>query len=147
MAEKTAWERVLDEPVIHAPGERPMKAQVDARFDGSFKQLVEWMTQTFKNPDDMRVRVIVGNFPMVNEVIPPPEPEYSPHAHKLKNLSGTKLSLAEAEDAIKKFQRIAKNDSKINAIKVCREVSGMGLKEAKEFVEALPPYKDDEIPF
>lgn len=146
MAEKTAWERVLDEPVIHAPGERPMKAQVDARFDGSFKQLVEWMSQTFKNPDDMRVRVIVGNFPMVNEVIPTPEPEYSSHAHKLKNLAGTRLSLPEAEDAIKKIQRIAKKENKIGAIKACREVSGIGLKEAKEFVEALPPY-EEEIPF
>ncbi len=124
-----------------------MKATVDARFDGSFKQLVEWMNQTFKNPDDMRVRVIVGNFPLVNEVIPAPEPSYSPEAHKLKNLSGTKLSLAEAEDAVKKIQRIAKKENKIGAIKACREVSGMGLKEAKEFVEALPPAPEDEIPF
>jgi hypothetical protein len=146
MAEKTAWARVLDEPVIHAPGERAMKVQMDARFDGSFKQFVEWVTETFKNPDDLRVRVIVGTFPLRDEVVPEPEPEYSAEAIRLRNITGTKLSLAEADALVRSIQRIASTQNKINAMKTLRDATNLALREAKEFVEALPPFKD-EIPF
>lgn len=123
-----------------------MKAQVDARFDGSFKQFCEWMAEVFKNPDDLRVRVIIGNFPLVNEVIPKPEPEYSAEAHKLANMAGTRLSIQEADDVVRKCQKAAKAN-KLAAIKALREATSLGLKEAKDFVEALPPYKEEEIPF
>lgn len=47
--------------------------------------------------------------------------------------------------------KLLKNNQKIPAIKVCREHTGMGLKEAKEWVEELGrTYGDDDmevIPF
>lgn len=45
------------------------------------------------------------------------------------------------EDAEKKLFSVIINNygkSKINAIKVVREITNLGLKEAKDFVEALP---------
>jgi ribosomal protein L7/L12 len=150
MAEKTAWEHVLGEPVVAAPGERPMKAEVNAKFDGSMKDFVEWMAQTFKNPDDMRVQVTIGNFGSAANVKPvePIHRTFSDQAQKLHKICGARISLAEAEDAIKKTQKVFKDAGKINAIKALREVAQIGLKEAKDFVEALPPAsEEDEIPF
>lgn len=152
MAEKTAWEHVLDEPVVLAPGERPMKVQMDARFDGSFEQFVAWMQETFKNPSDMRCRVVVGNFALINEIVKEekPEPKYSPEAHKLQNIAtGSKLTLREAEDVVKKTYQAMKSTGRLQAIKALREATSLGLKEAKDFVESLPARKpeDEEIPF
>ena len=148
MAEKTAWEHLLGEPVASPPGERPMKANLDARFDGSFKQFIEWMVETFKNPEDLRVRVIVGNFPLVEEVIPEHH-VYSAEVHKLHAMPGVNLPLSTVEALIKRLQKMTRaGESKIQIIKALRERTQLGLKEAKDFVESLPPGKDeDEIPF
>jgi ribosomal protein L7/L12 len=149
-AEKTAWEHVLGEPVVAAPGERPMKAEVNAKFDGSMKDFVEWMAQTFKNPDDMRVRVVIGSF--AADEAPAKAVEHKTYSeltqklHKMSKAAGGNLKLDETEDAITKIKVIAHQNGKINAIKWLREAASIGLKEAKDFVEALPPY-EEEIPF
>jgi ribosomal protein L7/L12 len=154
--DKTAWEHVLGEPVASPPGERPMKAQLDARFDGSFKQFCEWIQETFKNPDDLRVRVVVGNFDLREEVVVE-HTTFSNEAQKLHALPGVAvaLSLPQAEallKAIRKVQRSTRGDSRIQAIKMLREKTHIGLKEAKDFIESLPPPPpgkddEDEIPF
>lgn len=49
---------------------------------------------------------------------------------------GIKLS----EDSVQDFIEMVENiiaTKKINAIKICRKISGMGLKEAKEYVESI----------
>ncbi len=149
MDKKTSWEHVLGEPVVSAPGERTMKAQIEARFDGSFKQFAEWMETTFKNAADLRVRVIIGSFPLVNEIIPTPK-VHSEHAQKLAAISTAKLTYDEAEDVVAKVWRVCLKANKIAGIKELREVTALGLKEAKEYVESLyanPPKVEDDIPF
>jgi Ribosomal protein L7/L12 C-terminal domain len=151
---KTAWDHVLDEPVASPPGERPMKAEMDARFDGSFSQFVEWMNEVFKNPDGLRVRVIIGTVPLREEVIPM-EKTYSKAARDLNRVAGHRISLVEAENVVASlYPQGGVMMNKIEAIKVVREkVSGFGLKEAKDFVESLPDRPprisspSDEIPF
>jgi len=41
---------------------------------------------------------------------------------------------------------IGAGDKRINVIKVVREVTGLGLKEAKDFVDALPKAVKEAIP-
>jgi len=41
---------------------------------------------------------------------------------------------------------VAAGDKRINVIKVVREVTGLGLKEAKDFVDALPKAVKEAIP-
>lgn len=150
---KTVWDHVLDEPVASPPGERPMKSHMDARFDGSFAQFIEWMNEVFKNPDSLRVRVIVGTVPLREEIVPSERVKtYSKEVRELNRVAGGRISLVEAEAVMVKIWK-AMPHMKIEAIKLVREhVSGIGLKEAKDFVEALPekpsnPDPEDEIPF
>lgn len=149
MAEKTSWEHVLDEPVALPPGEHPMKVSMDARFDGSFLQFKAWMEEVFKNPDDMRVRVIVGTFgSMPKEEIHERTPAVSKEAAKLSTMSHG-LKPQDAEKLLGQICELIRADNKIGAIKYLREGTHLGLKEAKDFVEAVPAiltYEDD-IPF
>ena len=41
---------------------------------------------------------------------------------------------------------VGAGDKRINVIKVVREVTGLGLKEAKDFVDALPKAVKEGIP-
>ena len=41
---------------------------------------------------------------------------------------------------------VGAGDKRINVIKVVREVTGLGLKEAKDFVDALPKAVKEAIP-
>jgi len=151
MAEKTAWAHVLGEPVVMSPGERPMKTYLDARFDGTMREFIEWMTATFKNPDDLHVRAVIGNAPIATAGEPVVHMVFSEQALKLSKLTLNRLSPEAAEDVVKKILKIAhaKESGKINAIKALREMTDVGLKDAKDFVEALPPAEDEEeeIPF
>lgn len=128
-----------------------MKAEMDARFDGSFRQFIDWMEETFKAPDDMRVRVRIGAF--AQELPAPPSPQvFSREALKLASISGVSgavLTGRQAEEIIGAIFKLTQSNQKINAIKLLREKSGLGLKEAKDFIEALPnkPTFEEEIPF
>jgi hypothetical protein len=159
MASKTQWEHLLEDSGVMEPGEIPMKIDIDARFEGTVEQFVAWVNETFKNPNDMRVRAVIGNASR-----PMPGPRLSPievpnvigkPARQLVQTYGIRED--EAEQLVHEI-RSFKGD-KIGAMKFLREkiaVMGakmtMGLKEAKEFVydlpaESLKPTPDDEIPF
>lgn len=154
---KTAWERVLDEPVINPPGVTPMKAELDARFDGTFIQLQEWMEQTFKNPGDLRVRVIVGGTPFASHVpeTKAPAPVRTIEGARLEHMTKhggdvDGLSRDEAEVVVRKVFEMKPLHNKLAAIKLVRERSkNLGLKEAKDFVEQIDSDEphEENIPF
>lgn len=53
----------------------------------------------------------------------------------------TKMQL---QDTLEQVCRHLVNGAKINAIKIVREVTGLGLKEAKNLVEGLPPHSRND---
>jgi hypothetical protein len=154
---RTAWEHVLEEPVVNHPGEYPMKAELDARFDGTFAQLITWMEQTFRNPGDLRLRVIVGG-----NVLRPEEPE---PVRQVRTVEGAKLvkllatrnipamKRGDVEDVIAKVWKMSTGGDKVAAIRSLREAARIGLADAKVFVEGFstvalaPTPTDEDIPF
>lgn len=144
MAEKTAWDRVLEEPVVRPLGEPLMKAQMSVRFEGSYQQFCEWVRQVFRNPDDLMVHVTIGNAPP-SSVTPPPVQEPGKGVLQLLGLCNRKLSLPEAESVIQSTLMTLNAGNKLDAIKAVRKATGLGLMEAKDFVEALQ--RADELPF
>ena len=141
---KTAWEHVLGEPVANPPGVTPMKVELDARFDGTFAQLKEWMNETFKNPDDLRVRVIVGAVPLRPGVFPAAAASektsfQTVEGGKVVALTKPPMPRSDAEDLVSKVFQMVRGGNKIEAIRAFRDATRTGLKEAKDFVETLQP--------
>lgn len=154
---KTAWERVLEEPVINPPGVIPMKAELDARFDGTFTQFQEWMEQTFKNPGDLRIRVIVGGTPLASHVDAKPvalvRTREGAKLEQLTKHGGTApgVSRDEAEEIVRRVFETNPLQNKLASIKFVREITrGLGLKDAKDFIEtvdSVKPHPEEDIPF
>ena len=159
MATKTAWEHILDEPLVTEPGETPMKVDIDARFEGSVEQFIAWVNDTFKNPNDLTIRAVVGNSarpmpgPRTSEIDVPAV--VSKPARQLVKTYG--ITEEQASALVGELSGFLTRCDRIGAIKRARlRMSdlgagiSMGLKEAKDFVESLleePSNADDEIPF
>jgi large subunit ribosomal protein L7/L12 len=58
------------------------------------------------------------------------------------------VATAEVAEVKDKFELVlvSAGDSKINVIKVAREITGLGLKEAKDLVEGAPKTLKSEVP-
>jgi ribosomal protein L7/L12 len=52
-----------------------------------------------------------------------------------------------SEQGLAEVRALMARGNKIEAIKRCRELTGLGLKEAKDFVESLPPGGPIDLPF
>ena len=138
-----------------------MKVDIDARFEGSVEQFIAWVNDTFKNPNDLMVKAVVGNAtrpmlgPRVSEIEVPAFVS-KPARHLVKTYG---IPEHDASNLVAELYGFLKQYNKIAAIKHARERMAhlgagisLGLKEAKDFVEALPaeppkPEADDEIPF
>lgn len=136
---KTAWERVKDGDVGN---DGPVKrARLHCTFEGSFTDFCEWMAETFKSPEGIRVSVLVGEAPPVTLTL-----------EERKNKSLVEIcarfpaplhpfiidgSLDE-HTAMDIWQLTNNPNMKIQGIKLVREKTGIGLKEAKDLYESLP---------
>ena len=63
--------------------------------------------------------------------------EALPHAPPLGQLVPVGLAQAPTHDVEREARRLLKDGGKIAAIKRVRELTGLGLKEAKDYVESL----------
>jgi hypothetical protein len=150
MATKTVWEHIIGEPVASPPGETLMKSDIDARFEGTVEQFIAWVSETFKNPGDMRVKAVVGNSGC--EVGEPRKPTHITLSADAKRLvQEHQVHEGDAEGLIKGIRAMVRKNNNIGAIKWLRERTKLGLKEAKDFVESLPKEPagvgDEESPF
>ena len=50
------------------------------------------------------------------------------------------------QEQIEKIANVLTSGRKIDAIKICREITGKGLKDSKDFVEALVPKLIEQDP-
>ena len=111
------------------------KATMSCAFEGSYAQFHEWMTMTFRHPNVLKVKVSVGQKAEPEETNPPIDPLLSALPSRLRSLvEGLTMTLETARN----IDCMVRSGQKIQAIKAMREATGMGLKEAKDFVEALP---------
>jgi ribosomal protein L7/L12 len=150
MVTKTAWQHVLGENVVVVPGDRPMKTDLDARFEGTFSEFVDWMQATFKNPADLPIRVHVGGPRTVGDL--PPKKSETERATEAENtvegkalsvLSGGRVSRRDSEKVIEAIYRLMRaipqgKERETQLIKVLRDMVPLGLSEAKTFISSLP---------
>lgn len=135
---KNAWEHVLGTELGTAES-IPMEAKLNCTFKGSYAQFLTWMTETFKNPDLLQISVTVGDAQMttVSSGTPMAPPVKDPIPKTLRRYIGLAGSSMTEADARIILGMTAKGQ-KIEAIKVVRDKTGLGLKEAKDLVEAFP---------
>lgn len=130
-------------PLSVVIGERkaqPSSPNIYCTFEGSAYQFINFMQETFKNPNGLRISAVVGN--------ETPKTAAKERLEEMSDIPAPLLKLIldkrlEPNDARRVHRTYDKEGNKIGAIKMLREFTGFGLKEAKDVVEAI----QREIPF
>ncbi len=103
---------------------------VNFNFDGSLEDLVSFLNSTFA--PGMNVKIEAGS--VYKDTLTPFEKALQAQCENAyPRLHGSELLKTVREKAAE-ISKLAP-ENKIQAIKLTREVTGMGLKEAKDFVE------------
>lgn len=108
-----------------------MKIKMNATFEGNLQELIQYMEETFKDANSLTLSVTIADKRM-------PVGIQMAVAH-LRNLApGMTRQIPEdtLRYGIDEAVRLAQQNLKIPALKQIREISGLGLKEAKDFVES-----------
>lgn len=77
------------------------------------------------------------------------EKKFNISAANLQQTNSQKIDIEKKEEPESKTFSVVIKDygkSKINVIKIVREISNLGLKEAKDFVESLPKSIKENLP-
>ncbi len=104
-----------------------MKTKMNVCFEGSLAEFNEYIENTFRDTSKLCLTVTI-----TDKLIPNPLRQLMCEIQRNNsNISEDRLQMR-LEDALLTFRQ----GNKIDAIKMIREISGLGLKEAKDFVES-----------
>jgi hypothetical protein len=114
---------------IHAPAEQPEPVISELLYDPVAQGPLQWRNR-IRELDTKRAEVESDYQRQISEITQERE-------SLVQKLAGEGLALVgDKPGALLNWQRYAKDGMKINAIKEYRELTGAGLREAKETVEA-----------
>lgn len=103
-----------------------MKTKLNATFEGSYEELISYIQDTFKVTSNLIFSVSISSGGAVNDRA----------FQKLSDISAYNLKY---EDHLNRFEAAKQQlrlGNKIESIKLIREISGIGLAEAKNYVES-----------
>lgn len=102
-----------------------MKTKLSATFHGTYEELMHYINDTFKDTSKLVFTVSISTEEVAERAF-----------QELNRISPFTLDYENHSSRFEDAKRLARAGNKIESIKIIREISGIGLAEAKNYVES-----------